>query len=247
MRVCFLSSMPKYQPRRLCVPESILASSGEVETVILDERYAPYTMQRARIENLCGRYSEYVSGAGLDRVVKRNGTQKEIFHLHGNILINQGVGWFMGVRGVDGLERLSKVLSLSSPSNLVHMAVLTTKLGKRVQVSANGLLETNLEKHAEHLRVGGRMYEHTNAVRFTVTRFEAPQFRMPEGMTPDNNDWMVTGKGMLIIRLSWRKLDSEPERDSSAGPPKGIQWCPAVEQACLDLCDRVTEWIGRCC
>jgi hypothetical protein len=52
---------------------------------------------------------------------------------------------------------------------------------------------------------------------------------------------------MLIIRLSWRKQDSEQEQDSSAGPPKGIQWCPAVERACLDLCDRATEWIGRCC
>jgi hypothetical protein len=235
--------MPKYQPRRLCVPESILASTGGIETVILDERYAPYTRQGARIENLCGRYTEYVSGAGLDRVVKRNGTQKEFFHLHGNILINQGVGWFMGVRGADGMERLSKALSLSSPSNLVHMAVLTSKLGKRVQVSANGLLETNLEKHTEHLRVGGRMYEHTNAVRFTVHKFEAPQFRMPEGMNPDNNDWMVTGKGMLIIRLSWRKVDSEQD----PSPPRGIRWCREVEEACLDLCNRVTEWIGRCC
>ena len=235
--------MPKIHERRMCVPESILASSGGIETIILDERYAPYTRQGARIENLCGRYTEYVTGAGLDRVVKRTGTQREVFHLHGNVLINQGVGWFMGVRGVDGLQRLSRTLSLSSESNLVHMAVLTSKLGKRVQVSPNGLLETNLEKHSEHLRVVGRMYEHTNAVRFTLTKFEAPQFRMPEGMTPDNNDWMVTGKGMIIIRLSWRKVESEQE----PSPPRGVQWCRGVEDACLDLGNRVTDWIAKCC
>lgn len=230
--------MPKVHKRHLCVQESILLSSGEVDTVLLDERYEPYTKQGTRIENLCGTFTEYVSTVGLERVVRRIGTQREVFHLHGNVVINQGKGAFMGVRGVRGLERLAEALNLSSAGNIVHMAVLTTKLGKRVQVSANGLLETNLERHSEHLRVEGRLYEHTNAVRFTLTKFEAPQFRIPKEMQPDNNDWMVTGKGMVITRFSWRTLPQEQRR---------LAWNSETEAACLSLCERATEWIRSCC
>jgi hypothetical protein len=161
----------------------------------------------------------------------KNGTSKELFHLHGNVVINQGKGAFMGVRGMNGLTSLASVLQLTGPAcNIVHMAVLTIKLGKRVQVSSNGLLETNLEKHAEHLRVEGRMYEHTNAVRFSLIKFEAPQFRLSPEIIPSNNDWMVTGKGMLIIRLSWRR----------------VVWTQDVETECLSLCERVALWIDRC-
>lgn len=225
-------------PRSPCIPESILDASGCVQTILLDERYAPYARQIPRIENLCGTFTEYVTTEGLDPVVKRTGTQREIFHLHGNVVINQGKGAFMGVRGLHGIKRLARALRLESAGNVVHMAVLTTKLGKRAQVSANGLLETNLERHSEHLRVEGRMYEHTNAVRFTLVKFEAPQFWLPREMQPDNNDWMVTGKGMVIIRLSWRGVDEER---------RGLAWNKDTEAACLGLCERVTEWIRRCC
>ena len=221
-----------------CIPESILGSSGIIQTILLDERYTPYEKQQPRIENLCGTFTEYISTVGMDSVVKKNGTKKEIFHLHGNVTINQGKGSFMGVRGMHGIERLAKSLRLESPNNVVHMAVLTAKLGKRVQVSTNGLLETNLERHAEHLQVEGRMYEHTNAVRFTVIKFEAPQFAMPPELRPDNNDWMVTGKGMIIIRLSWRVQEHER---------KGLAWNMETEAACLNLCERVSTWILRCC
>ena len=139
------------------------------------------------------------------------------------------------MRGWAGLEKLARAINISTPGNVVHMAVMTSKIGRRVQVSCNGLLETNLERHREHLRVEGRLYEHTNAVRFTVTKFDAPQFRMPEGVSPDNNDWMVTGKGMLIIRFSWHSALNR------------LEWTPAVEAACLDLCERVTDWIQECC
>ena len=137
----------------------------------------------------------------------------------------------MGVRSAAGLERLSRVLNLESARNVVHMVVLTSKMGKRAQVSSKGLLETNLERHSRHLRVEGRPYDNTNTVRFTVTRFEAPQFRIAPAFKPDNNDWMVTGKGMVIIRLSWRR----------------IPWTADVESECLDLCNRVTGWLSECC
>lgn len=231
-------SAGKHAERRQCVPESILSASGGVRTILLDERYAPYDRQGARIENLCGNFTEYISAIPLKNVTKGNGTQKEVYHLHGNVVINQGRGAFMGARGMHGIQRLARALQLSSAANVVHMAVLTSKLGRRAQVSSNGLLETNLERHSEHLRVEGRMYDHTNAVRFTIIKFEAPQFRIAPEMQPDNNDWMVTGKGMIIIRFSWRGTDEGR---------KGVGWTRETEQACLDLCDRVTEWLKSCC
>lgn len=231
-------STGKQTDRSPCVPESILCSSGGVRTILLDERYAPYDRRAARIENLCGNFTEYICMTPLKSVTKGTGTQKEVFHLHGNVVVNQGRGAFMGARGMHGIERLARALHLSSAGNVVHMAVLTTKLGRRAQVSSNGLLETNLERYSEHLRVEGRMYEHTNAVRFTIVKFEAPQFRMPREMQPDNNDWMVTGKGMIIIRFSWRG----PEEGR-----KGLAWTRETEAACLGLCERVAEWLRSCC
>ena len=52
--------MPKRALRNRCVPESVLLSHGEVKTILLDERYAPFAGQGARLENLCGSFTEQV-------------------------------------------------------------------------------------------------------------------------------------------------------------------------------------------
>lgn len=223
--------MPRHTKRSHSVPESILMPSGGVETILLDERYCPYARQGARIENLCGSFGEFVSIQGLERVMHKTGTQRELFHLHGNVVVNQGKGAFMAVRGMDGLARLSRSLKLSSPRSVVHMAVLTSKMGKRAQVSSNGLLEASLALHHEQVRVKGRIYEHTNSVCFTVLKFDQAPFMLPEEYRPDSNDWTVTGKGMVIIRLIWHHL----------------QWSEPAETACLAFCDRATEWLRTCC
>lgn len=133
--------MPRRKPRNMIVPESILLSSGDVENVLLDERYAPYSIQRARIENLCGAFVERVSSVGLQGVLIKTSTcfgrQSELFHINGNVIVNQDKGSFMGARGIKGLEELAGELHLSSPKNMVHMVVICSKLGKRVQVSSH--------------------------------------------------------------------------------------------------------------
>ncbi len=96
-----------------------------------------------------------------------------------------------------------------------------------MQVSESGLLETNLTRFGEWIRVEGRMYEHTNTVRLRVKKFEGPVFGLPPEFRPDNNDWMVTGKGMVITRLTW----------------KGLEWSQEAEDACLAMCARVIEWL----
>ncbi len=42
---------------------------------------------------------------------------------------------------------------------------------------------------------------------------------------------MVTGKGMVIIRLIWQRM----------------AWDREAETACLAMCDLVTEWLRGCC
>ena len=61
--------------------------------------------------------------------------QKEMYHLQGNVSIYQWKAGFMAVQGMQGLESLSRALNLASAKNLVHMAVLSGSIGKRVQVS----------------------------------------------------------------------------------------------------------------
>jgi len=128
--------MPRYNRRSISVRESVLRSCGSVETILLDERYAPYDRQGARIENLCGSFTEFVPSSPLRSVICSASGQREMFHLHGNIVLHNGRASFLAVRGMAGLERLSRALNISSPRNVVHMVVLTSKIGRRVQVSA---------------------------------------------------------------------------------------------------------------
>ena len=224
--------MPRVNKRVLCVEESILLPSGSgVQTVMLDERYTPYKKQSARIENLCGSFTEFVHTGRLEGASKRQGNQRELFHVQGNVVINQGKALFLAARGVDGLEHLARAMNLSSPDNVTHMIVLTSKIGKRVQVCAHGLLERSLARQMDQIKVKGRIFEHTNSVCFSLTRFDKLPFFLPCQLRPDKNDWTVTGKGMIIIRLIWQRL----------------AWNREAEEACLTMCDLVTEWLHGCC
>ena len=162
--------MPRHAKHSICISERVLRPEGGVETILLDERYAPYGRQGARIENLCGSFGQYVHSGCLRAALRRANGQHEVYHLHGNVSISHGKGSFLAVRGYQGLERLSKALGLASPCNTVHMVVLTTRLGKRAQVSSGGLLEAALLCQSSAVRVMGRIFEHTNSVGFSITR-----------------------------------------------------------------------------
>lgn len=223
--------MPRTPRRQDCVSQSILLPTGGIETILLDERYTPYSRQNARIENLCGSFTEYTSTYGLESIVARNGSQKELFHLHGNVVVNQGKASFMAARGAECLAHLAHSLHLSSPSNIVHMAVITSKMGKRAQVTSSGLLEASLAQRDDQIRIDGRLYEQTNSVRFGVLSFTRAPFLLPPELIPDKNDWTVTGKGMVITRFIWKRLE----------------WTKEAENECLRLCNTATEWLQSCC
>ena len=222
--------MPKRLDRLACVAESILKGDGNIETIMLDERYKPYSFQRVRVENVCGSFTERVDCNNLKGVLVNTqsqfGKQREVYHLHGNVTLSSGgKGSFMGARGVNSIEKLASSLELSNAKNFVHMAVICGKLGKRVQVKSGGLLETRLMSiHSQNIRVEGRMYDHTNTVRMSVHNFsEDGVFALPSQFQPERNDWIITGRGTVIIRFTWKR----------------IEWTRESEEACLGLCNRV--------
>lgn len=229
--------MPKRSRRSDVIPERVLLPDGEIQTIMLDERYAPYTSQAASIENLCGSFSEYVEGGDIMPVLitthNRFGRQREVFNIHGNASIHFGKATFRGVRGAQGLEAMAKALALSNASNTVHMAVICGKIGKRVQVTSSGLLETILvNRFATNMRVIGRMYDHNNTVRLVVSRFEDgvetdhPVFRLPRRYWPCKNDWAVTGRGTVMARFTWKRR---------------MEWTPECETEILAIFNRVME------
>ena len=197
---------------------------------MLDERYTPYKGQPPRIENLCGSFTEHVSYPELKGVVLQTlshfGRQREVFSIHGNVTLNQGKGAFMGAGSMDGLEKLASALNLSNAGNTVHMAVICGKIGKRVQVSSCGLLETKLRQFDGNVRVEGRIYEHTNTVRMHVIKYsDSGVFELEEAYRPHKNDWTITGRGTVMIRFSWKKM----------------RWTRESEAACMAFCSRVID------
>ena len=222
--------MPKRANRSACVPELIIQPNGDISTVMLDERYRPYTAQEARVENLCGCftekvYTEMVKGA----LVTTNcnfGRQKEVFNIHGNVAINKGKGLFMGVRDMNAIEKLADAIGLSSSHNNVHMAVICGKIGTRLQVKTSGLLENRLHRFPKNLLVEGRQYEHTNTVRIRVRKFsDEGVFDLEEQYRPQKNDWSITGRGTVMIRFTWSK----------------IEWTKDCETACLKVCNSIIQ------
>ena len=225
-----LSSMPKRIDRRACVPERVLQSDGNVETVMLDGRYRPYTAQPPRVENLCGSFREAVQKQNIEGVLIQTqsefGKQREVFSIHGNVTLNRGKAAFMGVRNMEAMEALAKGLGLSGASNAVHMAVICGKTGRRMQVKSSGLLENHLIlRYKKNIRIEGRMYDHTNTVRMSITNFsdDGGVFDLDKAFHPEKNDWTITGRGTVMIRFTWRQ----------------IEWTRESEAACLALCNRV--------
>ena len=100
---------------------------------------------------------------------------------------------------------LSRCLYLERPKNRVHMLVLTARLGKRVQVSKEGYMESVLAPHYGRFSITPRMDEE-NSLRLEIASFTGP-FEIAPEVRPISNDWTVTGRGAVIARFTWEALD----------------------------------------
>ena len=132
-------------------------------------------------------------------------------------------------RGIKSLTRLGASLYLEDPKSKVHMAVLTARLGRRVQVSWLGYLETKLQAYAGKIRFTPRLDENNNSVRIEIKQF-TKEFEIDPSIKPLTNDWTVTGKGAVIIRFTW----------------DAIWWTERVEEKVIEYAERVVELLDQC-
>lgn len=226
---------------RDCVPMKVVdrfAPWGqEVPTVVmLDERHAPYPRRGVSIENICGVFATYVEISALRGLIVDTitpfGVQHMLFHAEGNVIVDQGRGFFKACRSATGLAELSQCLFLETPKNRVHMLVLTARLGKRVQVEASGYLERALAAHQSLFWITPPMDE-TNHMRLEVKTHAGP-FEIDPSIRPLSNDWTVTGRGAVIARFTWPKDEA-------------LNWNDQVERSVIDYSERVVSMLESCC
>lgn len=221
----------------------------------LESHWAPYPRRGCQIENICGKFLQGADGASRARsstswsAANRQaphlhwrlgpvsfrasspfGTQTELYHLAGHVTSRSTPGLartmiFKGVRGEQGLEALRRDLLFDGVGSAVHMAVVSSCLGKRVQTSADCYLENRVRDGTlGWLGVESRCLDQCNVVRLRVVDFAG---LLPQALRPLTNDIVVTGRGSVLHRLTWRALP----------------WDEWVERDVLDGCERVVDGI----
>ena len=87
--------------RRDCVPMTVMAAS-KPSVILLDEKYAPYPRRGVQIENICGIFATYVELGMLHGLIVDTitpfGVQHMLHHVEGNLIVDQGRGFFKGCR-----------------------------------------------------------------------------------------------------------------------------------------------------
>lgn len=214
------------------------APPGRIESgvLMLDAKYAPYPRRGVGVENLCGMFATFVEVGMLRGLIVDTitpfGVQHMLFHAEGNVIVDQGRGFFKACRSAAGLEELSRCLFLETPKNRVHMLVLTARLGKRVHVESAGFLERSLAPHQGLFYITPPMDEN-NHMRLEVKTFEGA-FAIDPSVRPLANDWTVTGRGAVVARFTWPKDEA-------------LNWDARVEGMILAYSERVIALLDTCC
>jgi hypothetical protein len=179
----------------------------------------------------------------LDSVCFRNdspfGRQFEIFHIAGHVTVRSTPGLprsviFKGVKGVHGLQELCKDLFLQpSVLPLVHMGVMSSCLGVRLQTSQCCYLENKVisgigSMNGGWMRIEPRSMDQCNIVRLSVCKWHS---LLPEHLVPTSNDIVITSKGSVMHRMCW----------------PGVEWTAQNEQLVLDVCTWVADQIAASC
>jgi hypothetical protein len=198
-------------------------------------------------EGLTKQYISCLSGKRLDprldSVCFRNdspfGKQFELFHIAGHVTVRSTPGLprsviFKGVKGVAGTDELARDLFMhESVFPLVHMGVISSCLGLRLQTSQCCYLENKVSSSVGSMRGGWmrvepRSIDQCNIVRLSVRKWPDS---LPEHLIPLSNDIVITGKGSVMHRFAW----------------SGVPWTEANEQAVLDVCAWVAGEISLEC
>ena len=213
-----------------------------------DERTSSASMEGGSGREVSTRYLSCLSGHILDRrlssVCFRNdspfGRQSELFHLSGHVTVRCTPGLprsviFKGAKGVAGVRDLQKGLFMEGNGvlPLVHMAVVSSCMGLRLQTSQCCYLENKVNDsvgsmHGGWMKVEPRSMDQCNIVRLAVRNWHR---LLPEHLVPVSNDIVVTSKGSVMHRLAW----------------EGVEWDKENERDVLDVCTWVAEAIAAAC
>jgi hypothetical protein len=168
------------------------------------------------------------------------GRQFELFHVAGHVTVRCTPGLprsviFKGVKGTAGTRELARDLFLDQGTvlPLVHMGVVSSCLGARLQTSQCCYLENRVSAavgtmQGGWIQVQPRSMDQCNIVRLTVHHWRG---LLPEHLTPLSNDIVITSKGSVMHRLAWA----------------GVPWTDENERIVLGVCAHVAEAISAVC
>jgi hypothetical protein len=224
-------SKKKSAPPCVSQPHDIKTKiKGSVMVLTLDRKYKRYPLRECRVENLCGHLCDRVDKKRLAPVLVHThtcmGWQDDIYTIHGNGSFMRNVPdrmFFKGCQGIRKVQALAREVALDPDAQaIVHMAVVSGCIGTLVDVRPDGLMENILLKLGVDTR---RLVDTTNSILFTVdfARY------LPQIPTPRQNEWSVTTRGSVIVRLTWDRM----------------AWTEDVEHAIVDFCNRYMRLLGE--
>jgi len=221
-----------------------------VKQIVLSPRWEPYPHRPIQIEHVCGRFGNFQGETGWNGVDERLrgvlcktptpfGMQTDLFHVKGQITARNAPGLprtigFKGVRGHLALQELiSDALLPKETTSKVHMAVFGACMGKRLQTSPGCYLENKIWHRVglEWVVVGTRCMDQINVVRLRVVDWGVTG--LDKERWPVYNDLVLTGKGSIIIRLTWNG--------------RGVEWGAEAEGELISACQWVVDALGRAC
>lgn len=168
------------------------------------------------------------------------GRQQEMFHVDGHVTARCTPGLprsmiFKGAKGVCSLANLTRDLFLDQERtiSLVHMGVVSSCTGVRLQTSQGCYLENRVLEGCGAMRGGwlaveARTPDQCNIVRLSVRDWSD---LLPAHIAPSSNDIVITGKGSVVHRFAWPAL----------------AWDQHVEGGLLTACERVVGAIASVC
>ena len=168
------------------------------------------------------------------------GKQREIFHIDGHITVRCTPGLpksmiFKGAKGVESITRLIRDLILDQEKTvaLVHMGVISSCMGVRLQTSQCCYLENRVNEGVGTMRGGWMTVEARSPDQCNIVRLSVKDWTglLLPSIIPISNDIVITGKGSVIHRFSW----------------VGLPWDEHVERDVLGACESVVEAISSVC
>lgn len=168
------------------------------------------------------------------------GKQREIFHIDGNITVRCTPGLpksmiFKGAKGVDSITRLIRDLILDQEKTvaLVHMGVVSSCMGVRLQTSQCCYLENRVNEGFGTMRGGWMTVEARSPDQCNIVRLSVKDWTglLLPSIIPISNDIVITGKGSVVHRFAWA----------------GLPWDEQIERDVLGACESVVEAISSVC